>query len=481
MKKLLMVLIVSVGIVQLGFSQDSGEIKVKNSLSGAVVLTGEGGATIGQTDYADIKMNYLLKGSVEYFIESYMKGIFGVKISGATGYFGGKSSYLVPSEFKTSFQLLGAGLSFMYPATDVIYPYISLGVSHMWFTPRDNNDVDLAPTSKIMMWDGQAGVRFMANDNLSVNLMGGLMTGIKDGNQDKLDAHARGENRDWVGSVTLGVSYYIGRQTDDDGDGVSNSKDMCPGTPAGVTVDEFGCPVDSDNDGVADYLDKCPNTPAGAKVDSKGCPIDSDNDGVADYLDKCPNTPAGESVDANGCPLDSDNDGVADNLDKCPGTPAGVSVDKDGCPLDSDGDGVPDYRDKCPNTPKGEKVDADGCSVSKEVAHEVMSSDAYFDFDKATIKNKAYSKLDDISATMKENSTYTAEIVGHTDNIGSEEYNMKLSEKRAQAVANYLASKGVDKSRLTIVPRGESKPVASNKTKAGRAKNRRVDIKINSK
>jgi OOP family OmpA-OmpF porin len=91
-------------------------------------------------------------------------------------------------------------------------------------------------------------------------------------------------------------------------------------------------PLDSDNDGVIDSMDKCPNTPAGVKVNAMGCPLDSDNDGVYDYLDKCPNTPAGAPVNADGCPLDSDNDGVYDYLDNCPDTPAGYSVDANGCP-----------------------------------------------------------------------------------------------------------------------------------------------------
>ena len=94
-------------------------------------------------------------------------------------------------------------------------------------------------------------------------------------------------------------------------------------------------PADSDNDGVPDTLDQCPNTPAGAKVDANGCCVDSDNDGVPDYKDKCPGTPAGVEVDENGCKLvkDSDGDGVVDELDKCPNTPKGVVVDKVGCPV----------------------------------------------------------------------------------------------------------------------------------------------------
>jgi hypothetical protein len=89
--------------------------------------------------------------------------------------------------------------------------------------------------------------------------------------------------------------------SDSDSDGVSDAADRCPDTPAGIAVDEFGCPLDSDGDGVPDYLDNCPDTPAGAGVDEKGCPLDSDADGVADYLDECPDTPAGALVDATGC------------------------------------------------------------------------------------------------------------------------------------------------------------------------------------
>jgi len=104
------------------------------------------------------------------------------------------------------------------------------------------------------------------------------------------------------------------------------------GAPAPVPV-AAPQPKDSDHDGVIDSQDKCPNTPAGVKVDTSGCPLDTDGDGVADYLDKCPNTPAGVKVDSNGCPIDSDHDGVADYLDKCPNTPSGFKVDKNGCAI----------------------------------------------------------------------------------------------------------------------------------------------------
>jgi outer membrane protein OmpA-like peptidoglycan-associated protein/outer membrane protein W len=479
MKRLLIVLLLSFGLVRIGLSQSSNDIKVKNSLSGVVVLTGEGGITIGQTDYADIKPGYTGRASVEYFFASNL----GIKLSGGIGTIAGTSSYLVPSEIRTLYYSAGLGLSIQFPVGDVVYPYISIGVSHLWVTPRDNNGTDLLLPAennfKLLALNGEAGIRFMVSDNVSLNVIGGLMSPFNDDNSDNLDAKIQGDHNDWIGSVTLGLSFYFGREKDSDGDGVYDSKDMCPNTPIGVMVDEFGCPLDSDKDGVPDYLDKCSNTPIGVKVDASGCPLDSDGDGVPDYLDKCQSTPTGVTVDANGCPLDSDGDGVPDYLDKCPNTPTGVQVDANGCPLDSDGDGIPDYLDKCPNTAAGVKVDANGCPIKKVVVMtEVMSSDASFEFDKSTLKTKAYGKLDKIIATLKNNTDYTVSVEGYTDAIGTEEYNLKLSERRAQAVADYLLSQGIDKSRIEIVPHGEANPIASNKTAAGRAKNRRVEIII---
>ena len=169
----------------------------------------------------------------------------------------------------------------------------------------------------------------------------------------------------WTASV--GVRYNFGQwpppPPDSDGDGVPDSLDQCPNTPAGVIVNDKGCAIDTDGDGVPDYRDRCPNTPLGVLVDEYGCPLDSDGDGVIDPLDKCPNTPKGVPVDAEGCPLDSDLDGVLDNADLCPGTPYGAEVDVNGCPFDTDQDGVPDFRDDCPNTPYGAPVNERGCST----------------------------------------------------------------------------------------------------------------------
>ncbi len=99
---------------------------------------------------------------------------------------------------------------------------------------------------------------------------------------------------------------------------------------------------------------------------------DLDKDGVVNSADNCPKTPAGATVDANGCQLDSDGDGVPDAADKCPETPAGATVDANGCQLDSDADGVPDDADKCPNSPADKPVDADGCTIDSVVLKNVQ-------------------------------------------------------------------------------------------------------------
>ena len=173
-------------------------------------------------------------------------------------------------------------------------------------------------------------------------------------------------------------------------------------------------------------------------------------------------------------PKDSDGDGVVDSRDECPGTPAGVAVNAFGCPKDSDGDGVLDYQDKCPGTTKGVKVNADGCEIANNIV--INTTTDYFDFDSAVLKPAMKAALDDVVAKL--NSTpgeEQLEIIGYTDSTGPAAYNQRLSERRAQAVADYLASKGIQ--NLSIKGMGESNPIADNSTREGRAKNRRVEIR----
>jgi OOP family OmpA-OmpF porin len=222
-------------------------------------------------------------------------------------------------------------------------------------------------------------------------------------------------------------------------------------------------------------MDQCPNTPTGAKVDTKGCPLDSDGDGVFDGLDQCPDTPAGVKITGNGCPVDTDGDGIADHKDRCPtvaapGTP-------DGCPLDSDGDGVLDAKDACPTV--AAPGTADGCppKAAEPAAPRKLTLDGVnFDNDSAKLRPESTAVLDNAAATLKEWGEVKVEVAGHTDSTSSDEYNLSLSQRRAETVRAYLIDKGVAADRLTAKGYGEANPVADNATEEGRFKNRRVEL-----
>lgn len=206
-------------------------------------------------------------------------------------------------------------------------------------------------------------------------------------------------------------------------------------------------------------------------------PLDSDRDGVADGSDACPGTAAGINVDARGCPRDADGDGVSDAQDSCPGTPTGVRVGRDGCPVDSDGDGVADDRDACPDTPAGARVDERGCELMVE---QPVSFDltVEFGFDSAQITGAGMQEMFELLRFLRAHPSSRAVIEGHSDDRGASAYNQRLSERRAQAVLEALVNSGVDRTRLTARGYGESRPVASNDTEAGRAQNRRVTVVV---
>lgn len=481
---------------QLATAQNKVQPTNNNAMSGIFGVTVEGGVTLGLTDYKTNTMNYDGKLSFEYYFPSTGQGNIGIRAFGQKGKITGKDAPVgsgnITNEFATDFDILGGGLVYTVSIGDAVYPWLSIGASNLWFSPQDVNSNVLPNgiagkyTKQMLAWNGDVGAKIFVSKAISFNLMGGIIIGT----EDWMDDINGGSGNDLFITANAGLSYYFGRETDTDGDGVPNADDACPGTQAGVKVDEFGCPLDADKDGVPDYLDKCANTPKEAKVDKNGCPLDTDGDLVPDYLDKCQNTPSAAKVDANGCPIDSDGDGVPDYLDKCTSTPKGAKVDANGCPMDSDGDGVADYLDKCPNTPAKVEVDAAGCPVEKEVEviiieqeikDLVLSGDANFEFGKANLLATAHTDLDNVAATMKANPTYKWEIAGHTDGIGSASYNKELSRQRAQSVVTYLVSKGANASNLKIVGYGKDSPIASNDTVEGRAMNRRVEVKLLSK
>jgi len=258
---------------------------------------------------------------------------------------------------------------------------------------------------------------------------------------------------------------------DTDGDKVIDPKDQCP-TIAGELYMN-GCP-DRDHDSISDIEDLCPDNYG--PIENKGCP-DTDEDGLFDFIDECPLV-AGPKEN-KGCPWpDSDNDGILDKDDECP-TLSGP-IENKGCPYkDTDGDGLLDKDDDCPNTP-GPKSNQGCPEIEKEVIEVLKTAFDNLEFEvaKDIILAGSFSSLDELADVLMKKPSWKLEITGHTDNVGDDASNLILSKKRAEAVKTYLSSKGVDVGRFIIQYYGETKPIADNSTAEGRAKNRRVEMKV---
>jgi outer membrane protein OmpA-like peptidoglycan-associated protein len=300
------------------------------------------------------------------------------------------------------------------------------------------------------------------------------------------------------GRIFLGAGWSppLG-SSDPDHDRIRGEADACPDEAEDLDdwQDEDGCPdLDNDGDGLSDEGDRCPNDAEDADgfEDRDGCPDpDNDGDGVPDAQDACPMEP--EDIDgwkdADGCPdPDDDGDGIPDVADSCPNAAEDVDGfrDADGCPEpDNDDDGILDVDDLCPNEPEefnGER-DEDGCPDSVKA---VVSGGAIVILDKVLfvsgkdrILKQSFPVLDAVRSTLADNPKIArVRIEGHTDDRGDDASNLRLSEKRAQAVLRWLVEHGIEPERLEATGYGEIRPIADNATDEGRQKNRRVEFKI---
>ena len=271
--------------------------------------------------------------------------------------------------------------------------------------------------------------------------------------------------------VNLGARFFFGKAKDRDHDGVPDRVDLCP-DDSGLAI-FHGCP-DRDGDGIPDKEDLCPTVKGLAQF--HGCP-DSDGDGIPDKEDECPYV-AG-LIQFHGCP-DTDGDGIPDKDDACP-TVAGP-LKFHGCP-DTDGDGVPDNEDKCPTV--AGPVSNNGCPEEPKPVIETpkeeqidIATEVLFDVNKITIRKSSYPGLEGVVKKLKANPNAYVQIDGYTDNTGSKAYNKKLSLKRAAVVKLFLLKHGASAQQLKARGHGEKAPAASNKTKEGRAQNRRAVINI---
>ena len=333
-----------------------------------------------------------------------------------------------------------------------------------------------------------AGAAFRLSNTFSVNLEYGDRTIFGGTKLDFVDAGK--ENNDHYSYASAGLQINFGVKDTDD-DGVRDKDDLCPETHG--KYDLAGCP-DKDNDGIADKDDVCPNV--AGEPEFKGCP-DTDNDGIIESEDACPNA-AGEP-DLKGCP-DKDKDGITDKDDKCPdvaglkehaGCPDrdgdGVADIEDdcqdkkglnqfaGCP-DTDGDGIPDNKDNCPEA-AGVPANT-GCPEITNEPVVLFQKTLYFGSDKATVLEKSLPDLNEIVSFLKDNLELTISISGFADERESEQYNLRLSERRSDFVIDYLKKKGLENSKFEKLFFGKDNPVADNSTLQGRALNRRVEIKI---
>lgn len=376
------------------------------------------------------------------------------------------------------------------PPEMALRPYIFAGGSAIYYEKKYTVNKEIysyaAPT-------GGFGLNIQMGPVVSLQLQETFMyTGT-----DYLDNEIKGLNDSYL-MHTAGLTFNLGQKKDADMDGVADRNDKCPNTPATVAVDKNGCPLDRDNDGVADYLDECadlagtallkgcPDKDADGIADKddrcpdvagtaelKGCP-DKDGDGIVDIDDKCPDTDKKYKVDNTGCPIDTDKDGVLNEDDLCP-TVKGIASLK-GC-ADTDGDGVADTEDRCPNV-KG-TIANKGCpEISKEDVKKItqIASKIYFETNSAKLKPVSSGQLDALVDILKKYDAANLTIEGHTDNVGNDDYNMTLSQKRTESVKEYLMSKGILESRLTAKGYGETKPIGDNKTASGKSKNRRVEL-----
>jgi len=328
------------------------------------------------------------------------------------------------------------------------------------------------------------GAGFRLTDAVELNIEYGDHLLFTDNSLDFFESQ---KARDHYSYASAGISFRFGKPKDADEDGIKDKEDNCPDRPGKLEL--FGCP-DADNDGIADDQDACPKD--AGKLEFKGCP-DTDNDGIPDKEDNCPD--AAGTREMKGCP-DKDKDGISDKEDQCPET-AGKKEFK-GCP-DKDGDGIPDKDDSCPELAGLRALagcpdrDNDGVADSEdkcpdvagskssqgcpEIAGVLVNETVYFNTDKYIVIAEYNQLLHKIAETLRDNPGIRIRVEGHTDSRESKNYNLRLSENRADHVIKFFTDRGIDPSRIQKEFFGETKPAADNSTEEGMRLNRRVEIR----
>lgn len=459
------ILILVIIITYQGFPQTSK--KVNHAFHNTFVFGLDGGITLPLTDYEKNKIGYSVRLYGEYFFKTNSIHLVGLKLKVGSDEVTGEDSRStvstqdgtreIPPIFKTSVFSVDLAATYSISINDVFFPFISVGFTNLFFDPKDGdgkpatgNASNLySKTANAFSFEG--GFKVLVSDKVGINVSANpyiIST-------DYLDDIAAAFENDSYTSILVGITYSPFVDSDSDGDGILDSKDICADTPYGVQVDEFGCPIDSDKDGVPDYLDKCSGTPQGTTVDQKGCPLDSDVDGIPDVKDLCP-TEAEDFdgfEDENGCPdYDNDVDGVPDSVDLCPNEAEDLNgiEDNDGCP--------------------------DG-NVGVNQNNFLLNADDIFSPNSSKIKIEGSKYLDEIMAVLKKSPDKKWRIEGHMDSQGDTRFLRTLSLDRAKAVLEYFIYFGnLKRENFKVFGLGDKMPVADNRTEEGRKQNRRIEI-----
>jgi OmpA-OmpF porin, OOP family len=404
--------------------------------------------------------------AIQYYLSSWFDLGFGIH-SGTFNFFD-SPSYIRGRAISTTLDIKLKLYNDLIIREDAfIGPYLLLGGGFADVSSRgidkSNNYFTIEKSDGTLDFGG--GIRFRINDNFSALIQTRQFLPLI----DDFDAI---EGKDKYLEHSIGLIFMPFGSKDSDKDGISDSRDRCPGTPAGTPVDKFGCPIE-----MTDTLyEKSSSDDQDGRIELIDRTLDSDGDGIPDYIDYCP-TDFGPA-EFNGCP-DSDGDGIVDIYDECPGTPDGINVNYKGCPLDRDKDGIPDSIDKCPNTPG--TPEREGCPEVEPIVEEMIllaAKNIQFETGSSELTSASKKSMEDLTLILRTNPSIKLRIAGHTDAQGDDDKNMILSQQRADATKAYLVAKGFSSDRFTSVGFGETKPVSSNDSSTGRAQNRRVEFII---
>ena len=438
-------LLLTVFLITLSFSDSHSQqgLYTTNPLQGNVVFGLDGGITYPQTDYQKVQLGFNGRAQVEYFFNTHSIHLPGLKLKIGYDQLTGEDTRgrisspdaeegyrEIPTTFRTNIFSAGFAVTYCIAINDAVFPYVSGGISNLWFDPKDDqgNPGEYNSAGKYkksaVAYTLELGLKVKLSDKVSLN----FSANPSFPKTDYLDDVAAAYINDSYSTMMVGITLTPFYSSDYDGDGITGDNDLCP--------DEA-----EDFDGYQDE-DGCPD-------------VDNDGDGILDVNDKCPN----EAEDIDGY------------------------QDEDGCPdVDNDGDGIPDVKDKCPNEAEDFNgyEDEDGCPEGgAEISAEkfILPADEIFAPNSAMIQVGGKKYLDEIILQLQKFPAKKWRIEGHMDSNGNKRILRSLSLERAKVVLEYFTIiGGLTRENFQVFGMGDNFPKGNNDTEEGRSKNRRIEI-----